>query len=172
MNENLLIAAGFCGHGFALGPVVGRHLAEWAASGQKPAALEPFRRDRFGALLQTKWTPSGSFEAVLATETQVVGGKAVSIFGGTSSESADADADGNKLLMITPDLCTGCRMCEMACSIHHTLTARQTELRIKVAYSSDASFSPVPCIHCEEAYCMEACPVPTALVRDVIHVSG
>jgi sarcosine oxidase subunit beta len=164
LNENLLIAAGFCGHGFALGPVVGRHLAEWAASGQKPAALEPFRRDRFGALLQTKWTPSGSFEAVLAAETQVVEGKAVSIFGATSSESEEAD--GNKLLMITPDLCTGCRMCEMACSIHHTLTARQTELRIKVAYSNDASFSPVPCIHCEEAYCMEACPVPTALVRD------
>jgi Fe-S-cluster-containing dehydrogenase component len=164
LNENLLIAAGFCGHGFALGPVVGRHLAEWAATSQKPAALEPFRRDRFGALLQTKWTPSGSFEAVLATETQVVGGKAVSIFGATAPESAEAD--GNKLLMITADLCTGCRMCEMACSIHHTLTARQTELRIKVAYSSDASFSPVPCIHCEEAYCMEACPVPTALVRD------
>lgn len=162
LNENLIVAAGFCGHGFAIGPVVGRYLAEWIAAGDKPAAFDHFRRDRFGALLQTKWTPSGSFEAALATESrQVVGGRASSAAGAEES----LEVDGRKFLLITPDLCTGCRMCEMACSIHHTHTARQTQLRIRVAYESDASFSPVPCIHCEEAYCMDACPV-NALVRD------
>ena len=164
LNENILVAAGFCGHGFALGPVVGRYLAEWAATGEKPAALEPFRRNRFDALLQTKWTPSGSFEAALASEsTQAVGGRPAPAASTAVEESVEAD--GKKFLLINPDLCTGCRMCEVACSIHHTHTARPTQLRIKVAYASDASFSPVPCIHCEEAYCMDVCPV-NALVRD------
>lgn len=163
LNENVLIAAGFCGHGFAIGPVVGRYLADWVTTGERPAVLEPFRRDRFGALLQTKWTPSGSFEAVLATETQVVGGKIADLLGAPAPDTPETE--GNRFLLITPDLCTGCRMCEMACSIHHTFTARSTQLRIKVAYASDASFSPVPCIHCEEAYCKQVCPV-NALVYD------
>jgi sarcosine oxidase subunit beta len=165
LNENVIVATGFCGHGFALGPVVGRYLAEWAATGEKPAALEPFRRNRFDALLQTRWTPSGSFEAELAAEsTQVVGGSRAALAASQAVE-ASVEAEGKKFLLINPELCTGCRMCEMACSIHHTHTARPTQLRIRVAYSSDASFSPVPCIHCEEAYCMEVCPV-NALVRD------
>ena len=165
LNENILVAAGFCGHGFAIGPMVGRHLAEWAVSGQKPAALEPFRRNRFEGLLQTKWTPSGSFEAVLAAEsTQMVSGDKRIAATAVGSEIA-VQADGKRFLLINPDLCTGCRMCEMACSIHHTFTARSTGLRIQVAYKSDHEFSPVPCIHCEEAYCMDVCPV-NALVRD------
>ncbi|MBM4425513.1 MAG: FAD-dependent oxidoreductase [Chloroflexi bacterium] len=163
LNENIIVAAGFCGHGFAIGPVVGRHLAEWAASGEKPVAFEPFRRDRFGALLQTKWTPSGSFEAALATEsTQAVSSKSSAA---SAAVEESLEVDGKKFLLITPELCTGCRMCEMACSIHHTHSARAVQLRIKVAYSSDADFAPVPCIHCEEAYCMDACPV-NCLVRD------
>ena len=56
-------------------------------------------------------------------------------------------------------------MCEMACSIHHYQAARPTQLRIQVAYESDHSFSPVPCIHCPEAHCLEACAFD-ALVRD------
>ncbi|HKZ69020.1 MAG TPA: FAD-dependent oxidoreductase, partial [Anaerolineales bacterium] len=158
LNDNVLIAAGFCGHGFAIGPVVGRYLADWAATGEKPAPLDPFRRDRFGALLQTKWTPSGSFEAALATEsTQVVGGKHESTASVVLMEPGAPD--GDPFLMITSDLCTGCRMCEMACAIHHTRMAQATQLRVRVAYASDASFSPVPCIHCVEAYCKDACPV-------------
>jgi len=165
LDENVIVATGFCGHGFALGPVVGRYLADWAATGEKPAALEPFRRNRFDALLQTKWTPSGSFEAELAAEsTQVVGGRRAA-WAASQAVEASVEAEGKKFLLIHPDLCTGCRMCEMACSIHHTHTARPTQLRIRVAYSSDASFSPVPCLHCEEAYCLDVCPV-NALVRD------
>ncbi|MBI5030094.1 MAG: FAD-dependent oxidoreductase [Chloroflexi bacterium] len=162
LNENVLVASGFCGHGFALGPVIGRHLAEWVVSGDKPQAFDAFRRNRFGALLQTKWTPSGSFEAALAVESkQVVGAsKTASI-----QIESEEEAVGNRLLVIDAELCTGCRMCEMACSIHHYQLARPTQLRIKVAYESDHSFSPVPCIHCPEAHCLAACAFD-ALVRD------
>jgi glycine/D-amino acid oxidase-like deaminating enzyme len=43
------IAAGFCGHGFAIGPVVGRLLAEWLLDGRPSLDLSAFRRSRFTA---------------------------------------------------------------------------------------------------------------------------
>ena len=61
---------GFCGHGLAIGPVVGRYLADWISSGDKPAPLTPFPHDRFKRWLRTRWTPAGSFEATLATDTR------------------------------------------------------------------------------------------------------
>ncbi|MBI3761287.1 MAG: FAD-dependent oxidoreductase [Chloroflexi bacterium] len=173
LDENVLVAAGFCGHGFAIGPVVGRRLAEWIANGEKPQTLAPFKRSRFDSWLQTKWTPTGSFEAVLATEaTQVAdSGNGATGDGWRVTASRDTrhpspeEAAGPKIIVVDPSKCTGCRMCEMACSIHHTHTARQTQVRIKVAYASDDFYMPIACIHCEEAYCMEAC-VFEALVRD------
>ena len=41
------VAAGFCGHGFAIGPVVGRLLAEWLCDGRPSLDVSAFRRDRF-----------------------------------------------------------------------------------------------------------------------------
>jgi sarcosine oxidase subunit beta len=154
LNENIIVASGFCGHGFALGPVVGRYLAQWAATNEKPEVFEAFRRSRFDAWLQTKWTPTGSFEAVLATESTQVkhDDSAASVSAQSSVEEV-----GDKYLLIDPDKCTGCRMCEMACSIHHYQLARQTQLRIKVSYVSDAAYSPTMCIHCEEKYCQASC---------------
>lgn len=156
LNENIIVASGFCGHGFALGPAIGRHLANWVATGEKPEPFAPFRRNRFDAWLQTKWTPTGSFEAALATETTQVKHDDSSV---SAEAQSAAEETGEKFLLVDASKCTGCRMCEMACSIHNNQLARQTQLRIKVAYHSDASFSPVMCVHCEEAYCKESCPV-------------
>ena len=41
------LAAGFCGHGFAIGPVVGRLLSEWLADGKPSMDLSAFRLGRF-----------------------------------------------------------------------------------------------------------------------------
>jgi glycine/D-amino acid oxidase-like deaminating enzyme len=43
----LFIAAGFSGHGFALGPSVGKQLAEWIVAGRSSLDLSPFRLSRF-----------------------------------------------------------------------------------------------------------------------------
>jgi sarcosine oxidase subunit beta len=43
------VAAGFCGHGFAIGPVVGRLLSEWLLDGRPSLDVSAFRRDRFPA---------------------------------------------------------------------------------------------------------------------------
>ena len=43
----LFVAAGFSGHGFALGPSVGKQLAEWIVAGRPSLDLSPFRLSRF-----------------------------------------------------------------------------------------------------------------------------
>ena len=43
----LFVAAGFSGHGFALGPSVGKQLAEWIVDGRSSLDLAPFRLSRF-----------------------------------------------------------------------------------------------------------------------------
>lgn len=43
----LFIAAGFSGHGFALGPSIGKQLSEWIADGRPSLDLSPFRLSRF-----------------------------------------------------------------------------------------------------------------------------
>jgi len=41
------VAAGFCGHGFAIGPVVGQLLSEWLLDGHPSLDVSAFRLDRF-----------------------------------------------------------------------------------------------------------------------------
>jgi glycine/D-amino acid oxidase-like deaminating enzyme len=43
----LFVAAGFSGHGFALGPSVGRQLARWITDGRPSLDLRAFRLSRF-----------------------------------------------------------------------------------------------------------------------------
>ncbi len=45
--QGLFVAAGFSGHGFKLSPEVGRLLAEYIGSGQRPSDLQPLRASRY-----------------------------------------------------------------------------------------------------------------------------
>lgn len=45
--DGVHVAAGFCGHGFAIGPVVGRLLADWLLDGRPSLDVSAFRADRF-----------------------------------------------------------------------------------------------------------------------------
>jgi len=47
--DGVHVAAGFCGHGFALGPVVGQLLSEWLLAGAPSMNLSAFRLHRFHA---------------------------------------------------------------------------------------------------------------------------
>jgi glycine/D-amino acid oxidase-like deaminating enzyme len=46
-ERDLFIAAGFSGHGFALGPAVGRQVAHWITQGRPALDLHAFRLSRF-----------------------------------------------------------------------------------------------------------------------------
>ena len=45
--ENFFLTAGFSGHGFCLGPIVGKQMAEWIVDGKSSMELSPFRWTRF-----------------------------------------------------------------------------------------------------------------------------
>lgn len=47
LGDGLWIAAGFSGHGFMMGPVIGDWLAQWMTQGSPPVDLQSFRPDRF-----------------------------------------------------------------------------------------------------------------------------
>lgn len=59
-----------------------------------------------------------------------------------------------------PDLCTGCRICELACSMVHDGVFNPEKARITIHSSSlDAMEKALICVHCKKPKCMEACPV-------------
>lgn len=73
---------------------------------------------------------------------------------------------GVKGIIVSPDRCTGCRLCELACSLKFTGELNPRRARISVR-GYDSPFSlPVTCFQCERAECAEACPTG-ALVTQV-----
>jgi len=72
----------------------------------------------------------------------------------------------SKLLLIDSDKCQGCRTCEMVCSAQHERVINPFQSRIKVIkWDRDGEGFPTVCAHCEDAPCLEICPV-TAIKRD------
>jgi Fe-S-cluster-containing hydrogenase component 2 len=70
-----------------------------------------------------------------------------------------------KTLIITPDRCTACRTCELACSFRHGEPGKPAATRI---HAFDRGGEPrnvvLTCFQCDDAACIRACPVE-ALVR-------
>lgn len=48
--ENFYLAAGFSGHGFCIGPIVGKLIAEWISEGQSSMDLSAFNCSRFDSM--------------------------------------------------------------------------------------------------------------------------
>jgi len=71
-----------------------------------------------------------------------------------------------KVLVIDQEKCTGCRQCELVCSVFHTGTSNPSRSRINVIKWENIGFYlPMTCQHCEEAPCIRVCP-KNALYRD------
>jgi sarcosine oxidase subunit beta len=54
--DGLIIAAGFSGHGFCLGPITGQILADLAVTRTTELPIEPFQLSRF-AKLESSFQP-------------------------------------------------------------------------------------------------------------------
>jgi anaerobic carbon-monoxide dehydrogenase iron sulfur subunit len=71
-----------------------------------------------------------------------------------------------KTLSIDPTRCTGCRVCEIVCSLEHTGECNPNRARIKVMKNDEEGLDlPVVCMHCADPPCVEVCPTG-AMTRD------
>jgi len=64
-----------------------------------------------------------------------------------------------KFLVVYPDLCTGCRLCESACSYQHEGVYSPSLSRIRLVRFEDRCLNvPVVCSYCERPPCEASCP--------------
>ncbi len=71
-----------------------------------------------------------------------------------------------KSLLITPELCTSCLQCEMACSFEHGGVFNPAKSRIKVfEFEHGRRAIPYTCTQCADAWCVKACPVNAIVIN-------
>ena len=69
--------------------------------------------------------------------------------------------------MIDYEKCTGCRLCELVCSVFHEQVSNPSRSRIKVIkWESEGLYIPMSCQQCEDAPCMNVCPVKAISLDD------
>ena len=69
-------------------------------------------------------------------------------------------------IRITPENCTGCRSCELSCSLKHFGYFDYSKSRIRIIQEEEHSVIEIhQCIQCEERSCVEACPVDALSVN-------
>ncbi|SDB96928.1 MULTISPECIES: 4Fe-4S dicluster domain-containing protein [unclassified Candidatus Frackibacter] len=65
-----------------------------------------------------------------------------------------------KTLLINPKKCTGCRTCELVCSLEHEGEFNPSLSRVTmINFPEEIVTIPVTCFHCQEPSCRQACPV-------------
>jgi len=67
---------------------------------------------------------------------------------------------GKKLAVIA-EQCSGCRLCELVCSIRHfgVNNPKKSAVRVLVTYPHPVVRMPVVCSQCKKPVCADACPV-------------
>ena len=71
-----------------------------------------------------------------------------------------------KVLAIDYEKCTGCRTCELVCSVFHDGVSNAARSRIKVIkWEMEGRYIPMSCQQCQDAPCKIICPVK-AISRD------
>jgi Fe-S-cluster-containing hydrogenase component 2 len=70
-----------------------------------------------------------------------------------------------KTYVVIPRNCTGCRTCELACSMVKGQQGVLGHSRINIFATGKDRYMQMTCFHCVEAACARICPVD-ALVRD------
>ena len=64
-----------------------------------------------------------------------------------------------KMLVMDPEKCTGCRLCEIVCSVKHTGVSNPARARIHVIkWDNEGFYMPMRCQQCKDAPCKAACP--------------
>ena len=65
-----------------------------------------------------------------------------------------------KTLAVVPELCSGCRICELSCALEHfgVNNPKKSAVRVLVTYPHPVMQLPIVCSHCKVPVCADACP--------------
>jgi len=76
-----------------------------------------------------------------------------------------------KVLFIKSENCTGCQMCELACSSTKLGFFNPDNSRIKIITNGLQGWSrPMVCVQCRDAPCLNTCPVDAILINEIPNV--
>lgn len=64
----------------------------------------------------------------------------------------------DRLLVVTPPRCIGCRTCELACAFAHGSSGQLGSARVRVYPAGPERHVPILCLQCSEAACVRVCP--------------
>lgn len=72
----------------------------------------------------------------------------------------------SKILTVIPEQCSGCRICELVCSIKHfgVNNPKKAAIRVLITYPHPVVRMPIVCSQCKQPACAQVCPV-NALYR-------
>jgi len=73
-----------------------------------------------------------------------------------------------KILTVIPELCSGCRLCELACAVEHfgVNNPKKSAVRVVVTYPHPVVRMPIVCSQCLEPKCADVCPVNAITRKD------
>jgi Fe-S-cluster-containing dehydrogenase component len=71
------------------------------------------------------------------------------------------------IVTVDPEKCNGCRLCELACAMMHhgRLSPRHSRIQV-LDFGGGETYVPVLCQACENAPCIDACPMNARRRRD------
>ena len=66
-----------------------------------------------------------------------------------------------KMLAVVPELCSGCKICELVCAIEHfgVNNPKKSAVRVLTTYPHPVMRLPIVCAQCKVPVCADACPV-------------
>jgi carbon-monoxide dehydrogenase iron sulfur subunit len=66
-----------------------------------------------------------------------------------------------KKLAVIPELCSGCRICELTCAMTHfgVNNPKKSAIRVLITYPHPIVRMPIVCSQCKVPACADACPV-------------
>jgi Fe-S-cluster-containing hydrogenase component 2 len=77
-----------------------------------------------------------------------------------------------KVLAISPEKCTGCRLCELVCSVFHDGVSNASRSRIKIMkWEAEGLYIPMSCQQCQDPQCVRFCEVKAVDYVDADRVS-
>jgi len=92
---------------------------------------------------------------------------------GAREEEIVVESQSRVWIVVTPERCSGCRLCEVVCALSHEGTIWPEASRIRVFERFPGACTPNVCVQCDPAPCVESCPAGALSVSDstgAIHV--